>query len=550
MWRSWRVPCSDWKREVRSPYEAPAALALSAALVWIAQFHHFRDFGLYEDDYWFISEAMGKDASYLAARFQTAFATLPQGRPFGFFLPDLLSFIGDKLGGLPGIYLIGFAVVTLNTFLCYRLLRTRLPIAPAAVGAGVFCLFPADTTKVLLTHDFQLQPSLTFALASALAYMAGRRPLAYLVSVGALLSYESGFLALFALPLFAYRWNRHTLRELATHVVILGGIVVVVVIVRFLVGEGRATSSVGSVAEIVPPLLGSLVLGPARSIGGMVYGPVKALPMWDVETVGAAAATLVGFGVLLWRRRVSLPDGGYRPALEVAAAGAVMLVAGYVLAFTHFPPNALIGRGTSVHLGATLGMSVLAAGLAWAMLSLRLRLATAVLATYFALAVGYYVTIERDFIRSWQLQRAFWQQVVACCSDLQDGTVLLYMLSPSDEPTFIFANSWADPLVLGETFAFPTTWTNPPRLFSLTEWRDRVQADGDRLRWWVPAASWDEHWEEFPQGNVILLARGADGRLARVGGSVEVAGREVDFKPPASPIAWAPAQLFGPLLDP
>ena len=88
-------------------YERPIALALSAALVWIAQFHHFRDFGLYEDDYWFVSEAMGKDVAYLGDRLHTAFTRLPQGRPFGFFLPDLLSFVGDKLGGLAGIYLLG-----------------------------------------------------------------------------------------------------------------------------------------------------------------------------------------------------------------------------------------------------------------------------------------------------------------------------------------------------------------------------------------------------------------------------------------------------------
>src|SRR5437867_12095374 len=101
-----------------APYrEAPIALALSALLVWTAQFHHFLDFGLYEDDYWFISEAMGKDPSYLVARFQRAFTTLPQGRPFGFFLPALLSFIGDKLSALAGIHLIGFAIVTHNTFL-------------------------------------------------------------------------------------------------------------------------------------------------------------------------------------------------------------------------------------------------------------------------------------------------------------------------------------------------------------------------------------------------------------------------------------------------
>jgi hypothetical protein len=126
---------------------------------------------------------------------------------------------------------------------------------------------------------------------------------------------------------------------------------------------------------------------------------------------------------------------------------------------------------------------------------------------------------------------------------------LLYTLSQSDEPTFIFANSWADPLVLGESFAFPQTWTNPPRLFSLTEWRDRVQVDGDHLRWWVPAASWDEHWEELQQDNVILLTRGPDGSLQRVSGPVELAGRTLDFKPPARPVSWPRAQLFGPLFE-
>src|SRR3979411_1032409 len=98
---------------------------------------------------------MGKDASNMRARFLIAFGTLPQGRALVFFLPDLLSFIGDKLGGLAAIYVVGFLVVTLNTFLCYRLLRVRVPVAPAAVGAAVVCLFPADTTTILLTHDFQ-----------------------------------------------------------------------------------------------------------------------------------------------------------------------------------------------------------------------------------------------------------------------------------------------------------------------------------------------------------------------------------------------------------
>ena len=526
-------------------YEFPLAFALSAVLVWLAQFHHLASFGLYEDDYFFISQAMGKGPSYLASRFVTAFTGLPQGRPFGFFLPDLFSFIGDKIGGLTAIYVLGFLVVTLNTFLAYRLLRTRIPLAPSIVGASVFALFPADTTKIFLTHDFQLQPSLTFALLAALAYAAERLPLAYLLSAGALLSYENGFLALFALPLLLRPWDRRLPRAIILHVAALVGVLAIVVGLRLVAGESRAASSTTSIAQIIPLALASLVIGPFRAIEAMAYGPLKSILSADVEYVVLTLVALLAFGAVLWRTRTS-PS---RAAWHAIAAGAVMLVLAYALAFTHFPPNAIVGRGTSVHLGATLGMSVLAAGTAWLLLGWRHTLAVPAISAYLALCVGYYVTIERDFMQSWQLQRAFWQEVAACCSDLQDGTVLIYELNPADEPTFIFTNSWSDPLILTQMFAFPSGWSNPPRLFSLTQWTDRVQPEGDHLRWWVPGASWDEHWEAFPQNNVILLRRGPDGRLERVTGSVPVAGTTLQLKAPDAPGTWPPAQLYSPLLQ-
>jgi hypothetical protein len=190
-------------------------------------------------------------------------------------------------------------------------------------------------------------------------------------------------------------------------------------------------------------------------------------------------------------------------------------------------------------------MSVLAAGIAWVLLRSAPRLGTPALALYVGLAVAYYVTIQRDFIDAWQLQRTFWQQVVACCSDFSDGTVMLYTLSSAEEPRFIFANSWADPLVLGEAFAFPTTWANPPRLFSLTEWQSRVSVGSDgKLEWWVPGASWDEHWEPLPEDNVILLDRGQDGTLHRETGSIPIAGTTLRLKPVDPPTAVAPAQLY------
>lgn len=541
-------------------FETHTALVVLVLASWVAQFHHFRDFGLYEDDYWFIARAMGQDPAYLASRLQV-FASLPQGRPLGFFLPDLFSFVGDKLGGLPAIYLLGWLIVSLNTFLCYRLLRTRLPALPALSGALAFCLFPADTTKILLTHDFQLQPSLTFLLLASLAYAAGRSRTAYVLSAGSLLAYENAFLPFFGVPLLVHRWNRRGLpREMLRHVLVLLGIVAGAVAVRFLVGEGRATESITSLPEIVPKVLGSLVLGPVRSLESFGYGPLKAVPGWDAETGVLAVGSFVALAWLFsgWRSpqpasAARIAPGGTRRPLDwsdmrqVAAAGLLMLVLAYSLAFTHFPPNALVGRGTSVHLGASLGAAVLFAAAAWALLAWRPRLAAGLLAGYLALALAYAITIERDFVHSWQLQRAFWQEVARCCLDLQEGTVLLYELDPADETPFIFTNSWADPLVLSQTFQFPAEWTTPPRLFSLPRWQERVEADGDQLRWWVPGASWDEHWETLPAGNVILLRR-VNGQLVRSFGSVAVAGRSLALKDKGADGQWPHAQLYQLLL--
>jgi hypothetical protein len=530
-------------------HESRSTFLLIAVISWIAQFHHFRDFGLYEDDYWFISEAMGKDPSYLATRFVKAFTTLPQGRPFGFFVPDLLSWVGDRLGGLPAIYLVGFLVVVLNSFLFARLLRRRVPPVVAAIGGVAFCLFPADTTKFLLIHDFQLQPSLTFVLLASLAYARGWLPLAYVAGAGSLLAYENGFLPFFALPLLVRRWDRQIWRELARHVLILIVVLAAIVALRYVVGEGRATSSVGSMGEVLPKLVGSMVIGPSRALAAYLYGPLRAVAGWDAETVLLAVGSAIGLATLA--RVVPRPrTPEWRDLLQVAAAGAVMLVVAYALAFTHYPPTAVVGRGTSLHLGATVGASVLFACGAWALFRFAPKLAPVLLSAYLALAVGYQLTIARDFIRAWQLQRGFWQDVAACCSDLQDSTVLLYELDPAGpETTFIFPNSWADALVLDETYGFPSSWANSPRLFSLTDWRARVEPEGDHLRWWVPAASWDEHWERLPDANVILLRRGQDGGLERLTGTVDVGGRQLVLKAPGPAGQFPPAQLYHLLLD-
>jgi hypothetical protein len=187
--------------------ESVQVLGLLALVTWVAYFLHFRQFGLYEDDYFFVGEVFGSDPSVLSQRLGY-YASWPQGRPIGFLLPNVLALVGSKLGGMHALYLLGFAIVLLNSFLFYLLLSRRFSRTIAVLGALSFCLFPADTTKILLTHAFQLQPSLTFLLLASICYLDGRRLLAYLLIIGSLLSYESTFVVFFEIPLLGARWTR------------------------------------------------------------------------------------------------------------------------------------------------------------------------------------------------------------------------------------------------------------------------------------------------------------------------------------------------------
>lgn len=523
--------------------ESVQVLGLLALVTWVAYFLHFRQFGLYEDDYFFVGEVIGNDPSFLIQRLGY-YASWPQGRPIGFLLPNLLSVVGYKLGGMHALYLLGFAIVLLNSFLFYILLRRRFSRTVALSGALSFCLFPADTTKILLTHAFQLQPSLTFLLLASICYLNGRRLLAYLLIVGSLLSYESTFVVFFGIPLLGARWTRELWGPFARHAAILIGILGCGVLVRLLIGEQRAADATGGVVQIVPRVLGSIVIGPVRSLLLFFYGPLRVAPFptWSPENL--VLATLAGLG-LVWVFRRHRDSAA---AVHLLLSGLVLLVLAYGLAFTHYPPVAMYGRVTSVHLAATVGGSIIFASLAsWA---LSRRLGPIVVGVYLGLLVGYSLTIQRDFARSWQLQQAFWTDITRCCSDLADGTILIFETDQSSETKFIETHSWADALVLREIYQFPETWQNPPRLFTLdSNWVQRIERDGAGWRWLVPRATWDEHWEPLPAANLIVL-RQVEGRLVRTTGALDLPGGSVPLKTPTVPaIIWPRRPLFEDLIS-
>jgi len=541
----------------------------------------FRDFGLYEDDYTFVGYTVGMQWKDLVGAVRTDLVTLPQGRPIGFALPKAIAFLGSSLGGLPVVYIFGFCIVVTNVILFYRLLRRRFPEKLALFGGLALCLFPADTTRPLLTHCFQLQLSLMFLLVASHLYLS-KRKVSYLVILGSLLSYESAFLPFFALPLMERGWGKKTARSLIRHVAILVGILACLFLFRKLVQEsrvGRLTLLDGA------NVIGGMCLGPIVSAFSFVYGPLVTLK-WLGEAHGGmlfvAVGSMLAFVILFafaFGSRVSLPSTrsrwtfGCRSSLANVSGsveteqewldasrglvvGVVMMVLAYAFAFTHFPPFILRGRATSVHFAAALGSALAFGSLCYGCDRLcsrgRLRwLSTLVLALYFATLVGYGVRIQSDFRASWKDQRWFFARVLEQCPDLSDGTLILVETNELPEHTYIYSYSWATPIVLEQIFQFPESWETPPRLFMVDEnWTRSINVKDATIEWWMPAALWEAHWARLPEGNLILL-KVENGRLTRCFDPVRIREREFALKqiPAGPPARFEKGHLYDLLIQ-
>ncbi len=552
-------------------------VALLAVTNWISHFFYFREFGLYEDDYAFIADAMARDASYLWEALQSSLL-FPQGRPVGFYCAAVLAFVGDKLGGLWVDYLLGFVITTLNAYLFYRLLKhTELEIL-ALIGGLLFCLFPADTTKILLTHAFILQVSLTFLLIASLCYLAKRYMLSYLIVLGSLLSYESAFMVFWGIPLFAQTWNRTWVKKTIQHVAILSFCFIGVGLIRWLHHESRVNSFLTqptSLILLLQKILSAMTIGLNTSLSLFVTAPLASIAHWHWMTLLAAGlccllflsrfaslnihvveqtirlpSTFSNRSFLKQLDRQTVPDY-YLKVLKFLGVGIVLICLSYSLAFTipHYPPAIEKGRLTSVHLAATIGGSLVGACLLSflfivAVVNRRKSIIVSLFSLYLACLVGYQFTIQKDFKQSWQNQRMFWTDVLANSPDLDENTTVLVVDRNLPQTEFILTHSWAEPLILKQILRSPNVqvdrsktvpilteagWTQPPVLFLVPEdWQSRVTL---RLPFWsVPLTTWQGYSTTvLPESTIVLEEQ--DNHLVRREAPVTIHGQSLKLKP-------------------
>lgn len=532
---------------------------LYCLLTWTAFYIKMPQFGLYEDDYWFVGIPATMSFNELLGFIKEMLTNLErgQGRFIGSSLPLLLAYVNFHLGGLFLAYFFGILLVGLNAYLLYKAVSKRFNKIISVTAGIVFVLFPGDTTKAMLVHIYQLQLSIFFILLAFNFYLSERKFIAYVFALFCLLTYESPFLPfIFAPLLMNLNWKTKTLFRFIKHNLILAGFIIIMFIFRKLTGEERVAELV--IQDFLIKTAASFLIGPVFSLISFfnaLYLTIVNLHETYITIVFslfifALFAILIKelnfdpskekyqFNHAFLKYNLELPKEVDK-SLKLVLVSVLMTVIAYSFSVTHFPPVTLEGRATSVHLGASIGISLLIA----AFLNLIIfliqhfryrRIVYGVVIVCLSLITGYGMLIQNDYVLNWEKQKLFWSKVLEHAPDLEENTHILVEMDNIYETTYAYTYSWSKPMVLSQLFHFPEDWYSHPKLTILDLHMEKgLTASQNGEICFRPSYPFLYNFEEkvtLPQHNVILLRVNENNQFERITGIYQVDSSQLYLK--------------------
>jgi hypothetical protein len=536
-------------------FRGPAVIAFFLALTWCAHFSRSSRMGFYEDDHSFAVEAMTSTPGDLLRWTwdQIRYFPMPQGRPIGFVLGRVLPWMGYKAGGIPGMYVVGWLILSLNAVLFYNLLRRCLAAPLPLIGGIAFVFFPADTTRPFLCHAHILQPSVTFMLLASHFYLCDSwrwRAIAYLLAVCSLLTYETALLPFVMLPLLQRKWDLRWARSFAIHLAVLALLAGSLAGVRKIFGESRVVDANENFRTILSEIHDGTRIGidttlkMCRVRADQGADDFLADRQRNIRRNMLLVAMILGGSIfastMLARDRRS--TGGF--ALDLARAtafGVAALSISYVFCFTHYPPDFEIGRMTSTHLAATFPVAVLMAVVAGGSMLIPPRstgalFSAVIVAVYFSCLYGSAIDEQDGFIHVWKARQQFWTQVMQLCPDMTDRTLIVCDGGARQAEYYMESSSWSDFMVLFQSYKFPARFSRPPMCFCFrpdangpTWKRDAVLSKDGKITW-RPNPFGHEPVETADDGNLILLHADDAGHVTRDLGAIVLAGKTIHLR--------------------
>lgn len=572
---------------VKSPPTGIHAIIFLLAAVFFTHFLLINDFGLYEDDYaqaYFVNA--DKDLSDAIE-----FASVDIARPVGRFLRASLSYIGSALGGIVAIYFIAYLIVSLNAVLVYLIIRHLAPGFVALAGAMVFCLYPADTTKTLLTHAFHLQTGLSFILLGIFLYQKGRRVSPYILGFLSLLTYEPTILPLLAAPFLKQKKEQKIGKEILINIAAIFALIVLVLAYRNFAGEVRVTGLESFYPlDLITRILVAMGVGPLTSSAMFLYRPYTVFLEGNIYT-GVFIAIFFIITFLFLKRYVPeaveadklnisvqtkrLPFQinirylkAYEPAFRLFITGIVLWSLSYLFAFSneHWPPVEINNRTTSVHFAATVAASLAMAGIIWIayiffwVTKKKPMLFVALISAYFSVLAGFSFIVQQDYALSWTNQKNFWGQVIKLTPDIDADKVVFFVANRkyySRQTKYIFNYSWGDVIVLSTLYKY--TRDNKP----VYEWRtprfDNLgPSTRNSFRFVDGVLTYDsfsvvqkgkEKIEIKDTNNIIILYIAEDGSVKRYRGIVRFNGIRIRITGPSQATSLPGTKIHDLIMD-
>ncbi|MBL8005889.1 MAG: hypothetical protein JNJ56_00030 [Ignavibacteria bacterium] len=548
------------------------AIFLLAFTAWIGLFYFYKNFGLYEDDYGNFPLHFGSNIDQIIQFTVFKLKQWHQGHPMA-FMPGLLTFIVDQFGGLHELYILSFLIIFVNSFLMYRFLKILFPESEifAITGALAFCLFPSDTSKMLLTHSYILQLSLMYLITASILYMKGWIKLSYIVITLSLFTYETAFFVFLGVPLLKYTWDKKTIKKMLLHILILSLIVIAVLFIRKMLGEFRIKQAASDTENIIYKIPLSLLIGPSFNIFLFFRAPVIAVkdwislynPYWSeniiILFIFSAAVFILYFSRLKSRFVTAMNSESdadlpgtesvqvnttyvfFNKIKKIFLAGIILLCLGYIASFTHYPPTAIKGRLTSVHLAATFGASIIFASICASVFYIagyynRAKAAIVVLSLYLSLLIAYQLRVQRDFADSWKLQKKIWSEVVRLCPDVNEGTNIFILNGENNRwiggTKYILSFAWSDMVMLSNMFEFPKTWKYPPKAQIVHNvFRQKAVIMDGQIKYPDPRKEVGG-FETLKDSNVIILQLNENNQISRLDSSfITLKGKKLYLKP-------------------
>jgi hypothetical protein len=529
-----------------------------AAIFLVARYLFSPWFGLYEDDFTRIPEAISMNLAGVWDHLVFLMTRYYANRPLHEGFIYIFSWLGWQVNDLWGAYWVGYIITIGNLVLFYSLLVKIHSRLLGLLGGLAYALFSADTTQAYLTMSLGGQVSNTLLLLAFHVYLFGSRWISYaLVYPIILFAYETPFLVFMAAPLLDKLENsKRFWKNLILHIGVMTAMLLSSFIMRYAQG-GNIDFELGYRDAVLTAVL-HIIQGPTVALGTYLLRPFQVLIAFNPV---AGIVSLLSFIMIalyvykvnlveeikfdlmfnaIWKKKYSELDGRIRILVQLSVAGFVMLLLAYPMTFTT-RLTAISGRTTRGHLAGVIGASLIIAAFSYSLLTIlshyrQRKLATLLLSGWFALLAGFGIMIQQDYVKAWQAQRGFWAELLPLIQDAGPGNAILIQPDGLEDFLQIGANTWNLSRILNQLYVFPDESTPVPRVYRLLPtWKDKIVLDDGSFqvnRETVTAPP--DNYGIFESENVIIIFTKGD-RMVRVDEPLEINGTSYLLKPQAIP---------------